>query len=141
MKQNLFKFIHRGAIFGGFGPIIIGIVYLILSFTLDDFSVTGTEIFTAILSTYLLAFVHAGASVFNEIERWSVGRSVLYHFSVLYVAYSICYLINSWIPFDITVFLIFTGIFIVSYLIVWLTVYIIVKRTGRRLNDSLKKSK
>ncbi|MBQ2735865.1 MAG: DUF3021 domain-containing protein [Clostridia bacterium] len=141
MKQNLFKFIHRGAIFGGFGPIIIGIVYLILSFTLDDFSVTGTEIFTAILSTYLLAFVHAGASVFNEIERWSVGRSVLYHFSVLYAAYSICYLINSWIPFDITVFLIFTGIFIVSYLIVWLTVYIIVKRTGRRLNDSLKKSK
>ncbi|MBQ8567384.1 MAG: DUF3021 domain-containing protein [Clostridia bacterium] len=141
MKQNLFKFIHRGAIFGGFGPIIIGIVYIILSFTLDDFSVTGTEIFTAILSTYLLAFVHAGASVFNEIERWSVGRSVLCHFSVLYVAYSICYLINSWIPFDITVFLIFTGIFIVSYLIVWLTVYIIVKRTGRRLNDSLKKSK
>ena len=141
MKQNLFKFIHRGAIFGGFGPIIIGIVYLILSFTLDDFYVTGTEIFTAILSTYLLAFVHAGASVFNEIERWSVGRSVLYHFSVLYAAYSICYLINSWIPFDITVFLIFTGIFIVSYLIVWLTVYIIVKRTGRRLNDSLKKSK
>jgi hypothetical protein len=141
MKRNLIKFIHRGTIFGGFGPIIIGIIYLILSFTLDNFSVTGTEIFTAILSTYLLAFVHAGVSVFNEIERWSVGRSMLYHFSVLYVAYSLCYLINSWIPFDITVFLIFTGIFIVSYLIVWLTVFIIVKRTGRRLNDSLKKSK
>ncbi len=141
MKRNLIKFIHRGTIFGGFGPIIIGIIYLILSFTLDDFSVTGTEIFTAILSTYLLAFVHAGVSVFNEIERWSVGRSMLCHISVLYVAYSLCYLINSWIPFDITVFLIFTGIFIVSYLIVWLTVFIIVKRTGRRLNDSLKKSK
>jgi hypothetical protein len=141
MKRNLIKFIHRGTIFGGFGPIIIGIIYLILSFTLDNFSVTGAEIFTAILSTYLLAFVHAGVSVFNEIESWSVGRSMLCHFSVLYVAYSLCYLINSWIPFDITVFLIFTGIFIVSYLIVWLTVFIIVKRTGRRLNDSLKKSK
>jgi len=141
MKQNLLKFIHRGAIFGGFGPIIIGIIYFILSFTLDNFSVTGTEIFTAILSTYLLAFVHAGASVFNEIESFSTGRSVLCHFSVLYAAYSLCYFINAWIPFDIKVFLIFTAIFVLSYLAVWLTVYLIVKRTSKRLNASLEKNK
>ncbi len=140
MKQNTVKFIHRGALFGGFGPIVTAIIYLILSFSIDNFSVTGTEMFSAIISTYILAFVHAGASVFNQIESWSWGRSTLFHFSTLYIAYSLCYLINSWIPFDITVLLIFTAAFVLTYLIITLTVYIIVKRIGKRLNECLEKN-
>ena len=59
MNKYVKSFLHRGLIFAGFGPIIMGIIYLILSYTVKDFSLDGKDAFMAILSTYLLAFVHA----------------------------------------------------------------------------------
>ena len=139
MKNSYVKsFLHRGLIFGGFGPIVMGIIYLILSLTFDDISVSGKDIFVIILSTYLLAFVHAGASIFNQIEHWGIAKSMLCHFSVLYVAYTVCYLINAWIPFDAVFFAIYTCVFVIVYLVIWLSVFIAVRITGKKLNAKLK---
>ena len=139
MNKGYFKaFLHRGLIFGGFGPIIVGIVFFVLSLTLEDFSLSGQEVFFAIISTYLLAFLQAGASIFNQIESWSIAKSMLCHFATLYLAYVSCYLLNSWIPFDVKVILIFTAIFVVSYLVIWLSVFFAVRGTSRRLNERVK---
>ena len=131
-------FFFRGLLFGGFGPIIAGIVYLILHLTLEDLTLTGLQVFTAIVSTYLLAFVHAGASVFNQIESWPLAKSTLCHFGLLYVAYILCYVINSWIPFEPLVLGIFTAIFAVGYAVIWLAVYVSIRVTVKRLNRSLR---
>ncbi len=131
-------FFLRGLVFGGFGPVILGIVYLVLHFTLEDFTLTGDEVFIAILSIYLLAFVHAGASVFNQIESWPVAKSILCHFGLLYVAYALCYVINSWIPFEPVVLGIFTAVFAAVYGLVWLIVYTCIRATVKRLNRSLQ---
>lgn len=138
MNKNLKEFLHRGLMFAGFGPVIAGIVFLILDYTVKDFSLSGTQVLVAIASTYLLAFVHAGSSVFHQIESWSASKSLLCQLSLLYVAYTICYLVNSWIPFEVTVILIYTAIFVVAYLAIWLTVYLCVKAASRRLNAQLK---
>ena len=131
-------FFFRGLLFGGFGPIIAGIVFLVLHFTLKDLTLTGLQVFTAIVSTYLLAFVHAGASVFNQIESWPLAKSTLCHFGVLYIAYVLCYVINSWIPFEPLVLGIFTAIFAVGYAVIWLAVYVSIRVTVKRLNRSLR---
>ncbi len=138
MNKYLKSFLHRGLIFAGFGPIVMGIVYFILSVTLDDFSLGGKEVFVATVSTHLLAFVHAGASVFNQIERWPIAKSLLAHFATLYLMYLLCYLVNSWIPFDWAVVGIFTAIFVVVYFIIWSIVLISIKATEKRLNARLK---
>lgn len=137
MNKYVREFFHRGLLFSGLGPIIAGIVYLILSYTLENFSLTGPQVFIAIISTYLLAFIQAGASVFNQIENWPLPKSMLFHFSVIYVAYILCYLINSWIPFDAKVIIIFTAIFVVTYLLIWLIVYFLVKATCKEFNKKL----
>ena len=131
-------FFFRGLLFGGFGPIIAGIVYLILHLTLQDLTLTGLQVFTTIVSTYLLAFVHAGASVFNQIESWPLAKSTLCHFGLLYIAYVLCYVINSWIPFEPLVLGIFTAIFAVGYAVIWLAVYVSIRVTVKRLNRSLR---
>ncbi len=138
MNKYVKEFLHRGMAFGGFGPIIVGIIYLILSYTLDGFSLSGLEVFTAIVSTYLLAFIQAGASVFNQIEDWPLAKSLLCHFATLYVAYVGCYLLNAWIPFDVTVLLIFTAIFVVAYFVIWITVYLAVRATSKKMNQKLQ---
>lgn len=138
MNRYVKDFLHRGLMFGGFGPIVAGIVFLILSFSLEDFSLGGAELFLAIVSTYVLAFLQAGASVFNQIEKWPIAKSLLCHFGTLYLAYSLCYLVNAWIPFDWRVLLIFTLIFAVTYLVIWLTVWGIIRSTSKRFNERLK---
>lgn len=137
MNKYLKNFLHRGLIFGGFGPIVLGIIFFILSKTIDDFSLDGSEVLLGIISTYLLAFVQAGVSVFNQVEHWSVPKSLLCHFGSLYAVYVFFYVVNSWIPFEWGVIGIFTAIFVVTYFIIWFTVYFIVKSTKKKLNSAL----
>ena len=138
MNIYLKRFLQRGVAFGGFGPIILGIVFLILSLTINDFSLGGREVCLAIISTYILAFVQAGASVFNQIEEWPIAKCTAVHFLTLYVVYVGCYLLNSWIPFDINVVLIFTAIFAAGYFVVWLAVFISIKAVSKKLNAKIK---
>ena len=138
MNKYVKEFFHRGLVFSGFGPIIFGIIIFIVSKTTDNLVLNAGEVLVGIVSTYLLAFVHAGASVFNQIEHWSTGKSLLCHLSTLYVAYSLCYVANIWIPFEPKVLLIFTLIFMVIYFVVWGIVYFTIKATSKNFNAKLK---
>lgn len=137
MNKYVKEFLHRGLMFGGFGPIILAIIYFILSKTLDNFTLSGTEVLLGIISTYLLAFIQAGVSVFNQIEHWPLAKCLLCHLVSLYLAYSLCYVANTWIPFEPKVLLIFTVIFMAIYFIVWGIVCFIVKTTSKNLNAKL----
>ena len=138
MNKYLKSFLLRGLIFGGFGPVILGIIYFCISIFHHEIIFGGTEILLGIISVYILAFVHAGASIFNQIEEWGLNKSIAFHFGTLYLAYSLCYLINSWIPFDIKVFGIFTAIFIGVYFVIWTIVYLCVRNASKKLNAKLK---
>lgn len=139
MNKYLKAFFQRGLAFGGFGPIIAGIVFLCISTAVDDFSLTAPQAFLAIVSTYILAFVQAGVSIFNQIESWPIAKSLLCHMGSVYVAYIFCYLVNFWIPLKISVILIFTAIFLVAYLSVWFIVFLAVKATSKKINEKLEK--
>ena len=90
-----------------------------------------------IVTTYILAFVQAGATVFNQIEHWSMPKSIFCHFGLLYVVYSLAYVANSWIPFKAEVLGVFTVIFVVVFFLVWGIVYLAVKSTGKKFNEKL----
>ncbi len=138
MNPYVKKFFLRGLLFSGFGPLIAGVVYWCLSTSLPDFSLSGGQAFLGILSTYLLAFLQAGASVFNQIDHWSPLKSMFFHFSTIYLAYTLCYVVNRWIPFEPMILLIFTAIFAVTYLVIWLTVVLITRQVEKRLNQKLQ---
>ena len=60
--------------------------------------------------------------------------------TVLYCAYVLCYLANTWLPFEPIALLIFTGVFIGAYAVVWTTVFLIVRNTSKKLNQKIIKS-
>lgn len=134
MNKYLKSFLFRGLVFGGFGPIILGIIYLIISVQIDNFTISGSDVFIGIISVYLLAFVHAGVSVFNTIEHWSILKSLICHFSTLYISYLTCYLINSWLDFNLLAVIIFTIVFISIYFVIWVIVVSIIKINAKKLN-------
>lgn len=136
MKEIVKKFIKRGMAFGGFGPIITAIVILIISINDKDLMISPTQFITVTLSTYLLGFIHAGTSVFHE-EDISIIKAMGLQLLFLYIAYLGSYLINDWIPFDWNVIIIFTLIFVTGYLIIWLTIYLIIRYRIKKLNQKL----
>lgn len=137
MNKHVKSYFFRGLLFGGFGPIIAGLVFCIVHSTGVDTEFSGVEVFVAVVSTYVLAFVQAGSSVFNQIEDWPIAKSVGIHFLSLYIVYVGCYLVNRWLPFDWRVIAIFSGIFLATYIVIWLTVYLIVKATSKKLNEKI----
>ena len=137
MNKYVKKFLHRGLMFSGFGPIVAGIVYLSIDLSGTALMLDGFDLFIGILSTYLLAFIQAGASVFNQIESWPLSRSLLFHLGSIYLAYVGAYLVNSWIPFEPIVLLIFTAAFLVTYFAIWLTVYFITRAVSKRMNERI----
>ena len=137
MNKYVKKFLHRGLMFGGFGPIVAGIVYLSIDLSGIALMLDGFDLFMGILSTYLLAFIQAGASIFNQIESWPLSRSLLFHLGSIYLAYVGAYIVNSWIPFEPIVLLIFTAAFLVTYFAIWLTVYFITRAVTKRMNERI----
>ncbi len=137
MNKYIKQFLLRGLMFSGFGPVIAGIVYVSVSMNIEDFALTGMEVCLAIISTYMLAFLQAGASVFNQIEHWNLPKSMFFHFLTIYVAYLGCYLINYWIPFEPVAVAIFTASFVVLYFIIWAIVLLSIKVTTKKLNRKL----
>ena len=123
--------------FAGFGPIVFGIIILCISYFDRVADHSALPIFSGIVTTYILAFVQAGATVFNQIEHWSVPKSLFSHFGLLYVFYSLAYVVNSWIPFKVEVLGVFTVIFVVGFFLIWGIVYLAVKSTGKKFNEKL----
>ena len=134
MKKYVKEFFHIGAMFAGLGPIIYGIIALTTPSSVSD----GKTVFIAIVSTYILAFLHAGASVFNRIEHWPLTKSAFFHMLTLYVSYLGCYLVNSWLAFDIMNVIWFTVIFVAIYAVVWIAVVVSIKTVSKKLNKNLK---
>lgn len=138
MNKYVKNYLQRGIAFGGLGPIVTGIVFLILQLAGVKVVLNGAEVFVAVLSTYILAFVQAGSSIFNQIDGWPIAKSMGIHFACLYVVYVSCYLVNRWLPFSWKVIAIFTGVFLGVYLTVWLTVYFITLCVSKKLNKKIK---
>lgn len=138
MKNNKYlrQFLLTGACFAGLGPIIYGfILWQIVSPA--NLEIKSSQVFLAILSTYVFAFVQAGTSVFHKIESWSPLKAALLQLVCIYLTCTVCYLVNSWIPFNWKVVLIYTVFFVLAYVIIWLVVSIITKATVKKLNKKL----
>ena len=138
MNPYVKKFLKRGMMFSGLGPIVAGITYLILDLTGTDIKLSGGDILLAIITTYVIAFVQAGSSVFGEVDTWGPVKGLIFQLLSIYLVYTVGYLVNRWIPLDYKVILIYTGIFIAVFLTVWFSIYFTVKKRTEKLNEKLK---
>ena len=139
MKKYVLDFFRRGLIAGGFGPIVLAIIYLILQKQGVVEILTVKEVCHGIFSLSALAFIAGGMNAIYQIERLPLMVAILIHGSVLYISYLGTYLLNGWLEWGMIPVLAFSGIFIVGYLIIWAIIYAIIKRNTKRVNEVLKK--
>ena len=133
------EFLRRGIVACGLGPIVLAVLYLILQRNGVVESLTVNAVCVGIFSLSALAFISGGVNVIYKIERLPLMGAVSVHGGVLYVSYLVTYLVNDWLEFGTAPILVFTGIFIVGYMLIWAVIYSIIKKNTDKLNKSLKK--
>ena len=138
MRKTALEFVRRGLVAGGFGPVILAVLYIILERSGEIMSLTASQVCTGIFSLYALAFIAGGMNVVYQIERLPLMAVISIHGGVLYIGYLITYLVNGWLELGKTPIMVFTAIFIAGYLAIWAVIYHITRRNTRRLNEMLK---
>ena len=141
MKRYIGNFVQRGLTACGFGPLVLAIIYLILQNQGIVQTLTVNEVCIGILSLSGLAFLAGGMNSIYQIEQLPLMVAILIHGGVLYIGYLGTYLLNGWLELGITPVLVFTGIFVVGYLVIWAIIYSIIKKNTDRINEVLKKQK
>ena len=139
MKKKISGFIHRGLIACGLGPIVFAVVYLILQHKGIAQTMTVNQMCLGIFSLSGLAFVAGGMNVIYQVERLPLMAAIFIHGTVLYLSYLATYLINGWLELGAAPILVFTGIFLMGYVVIWAVIYTVIKRKTAQLNAALKK--
>ena len=137
MKKLFLEFCRRGMTASGFGPIVLAVVYLILNHQSSIELLTVNQVCIGIFSLSALAFIAGGMNVVYQIECLPLMYAIFLHGIVLYIVYLITYLINGWIIWGLTPIFVFTGIFVFSYIVIWIVIYIITKNNTDKINRIL----
>lgn len=138
MKKVALGFLRRGVMSCGVGPIILAVLYLILHHNGVVENVSVKELCVGIFSLSALAFIAGGMNALYQLERLPLMAAILIHGSVLYVSYLVTYLVNGWLEWGRVPVLVFTGIFVEGYLVIWVVIYFVIKRKTKNLNEMLK---
>ena len=137
MKKFLSNFFLRGLVAGSFGPPVLAVIYWILGATGAVDSLSPKEVALGILTIEILALVVGGMSAIYQQEQLPLAMAILIHGGVLYAAYILIYLINGWLQRQMVPILVFTGIFVTGYGLIWLFIYLFNKARIKKVNQGL----
>ena len=138
MKAFLKDFCLRGMVSAWGGPVVLGIVYALLDATGAVPTLSTGEVAVGILSLTVLAFFVAGMTAIYQVEQLPLPTAILIHGGVLYLLYLAAYFVNGWLAYQGTDVLIFSGIFLCGYAIIWGIIYLFNRKRIQRLNRKLR---
>lgn len=138
MKRYILDFIHRGLVACGIGPVVLAVIYWILQQQGLIQMLTVNEVCLGIVSIEALAFIAGGMNVIYQMERLPLMAAIFMHGIVLYISYLVTYLMNGWMEWGTTPLLVFTGVFVIGYLVIWVIIYYIIRRKTMKLNRILE---
>lgn len=136
MKKYVLEFVKRGLMAASGGPLILAIIYGVLEATKTVTVLTPGEACMGIVSITVMAFIAAGITMIYQVESLPLPMAILIHGGVLYLDYLMIYLLNSWLPGNAVG--IFTIIFFTGFALVWLVIYLCIRKKTQRLNEKMK---
>lgn len=139
MEKYVKEFLHRGLLCMGFGPLVLAIVFAILSLCGVVQTLAVSEMVLGIFTITVMAFVAAGATVVYKIEELHLLYAILIHGVTLYVDYLAIYLVNGWLKDGVTPLIVFTVVFVLGFLLTWTIVYLFIRKDIKKMNRKIIK--
>ncbi len=104
----------------------------------------GNEINAVILQALLCGLLGAGfgaSSVIWEIEHWSILKQTGIYFIIASIIMMPMAYLMYWMEHTIKGFLMYFGIFVFIFIFIWIIQFVIGKRTVKKMNENLYKTK
>ena len=139
MKQTVLEFCRRGLVACGFGPLVLAVIYLFLQHQGVVQTLAVDQVCLEIVSLSALAFVAGGMNVIYRMEQLPLMVAILIHGGVLYIWYLLTYLVNNWLEWGAMPILVFSGIFVISYLGIWVVIFFVTQKNTARVNEMLRR--
>ena len=115
-------------------------ILLIIEKKVDIQLLDISQVYRGIFTLSALAFLAGGMNFIYQVERLPLISAIIIHGSVLYLGYLVTYLINGWLEWTCTQILVFSMIFILSYLLIWTVIYTCIRRKTVRINAILEQN-
>ena len=141
MKKHILDFIRRGAAACGLGPLVLAILYIVLEQNGTLEILTVRQVCIGIFSLSALAFIAGGMNAIYQIEQLPLLVAISIHGAVLYLSYLATYLINGWLEWGSAPVLVFTGIFVVGFIGIWVVICSIIRKNTNKVNQMLNKKR
>ena len=138
MKKFILDFMLRGLVACGFGPAVLAIIYFALYKSGAAETLPIPETCVGILSISVLAFICGGMTAIYQVEKLHIITAIMLHGGVLYAAYLVTYLLNNWLAEGVIPLLVFSGIFVVGFAVIWVIIYTIDRKHIAKINAILK---
>ena len=139
MNKTVREFIRRGLIAWGFGPQVLAVLYWMLYRQGLIETLKVHEVCLGIFSLSALAFIAGGMNVIYQIERLPLMAAISIHGGILYISYLVTYLVNGWLVWGMAPIVVFSGIFLLSYLVISALIYAVIRKNTQRVNEGLRK--
>lgn len=150
-NKNLKKEAVKRAIMGFMYGVFIGQTILILeSLAMRDgnfypvaaslVDLAGTKIAAVIIQYFLTGLIgttFAATTVIFEMDSWSLLRQTILHFIITSIVMYIAGFLCGWFPHKLSSTLIWFGIFIVIYVIFWISFSSYYKNKVKKMNEAL----
>lgn len=134
MKTFLFRSMI-GIFFGAFIAVMLtnSIVYFGEKEVLD-----GQLFLKNSLGTIFCGWFFTVSPLYFENSNLRLSQQTGLHFVTIFVLYFILAFAIGWVPFTMNSFLLMFGVFIVCYLIFWISFYLYFRKQARKLNEELQ---
>jgi Protein of unknown function (DUF3021) len=134
MKIFLFRSMI-GVFFGAFLFVMVtnSIVYFGEKDALD-----GQLFLKNSLGTIFCGWFFTVSPLYFENSNLRLAQQTGLHFATIFVLYFILAFAIGWVPFTMNSFLLMLGIFIICYLIFWISFYLYFRKQARKLNAELQ---
>jgi len=139
MKKTIREFFRRGLIACGFGPMVLAVIYLILQRQGVIETLTVDAVCRGIFSLSVLAFIAGGMNVVYQVEQLPLMAAILFHGIILYGSYLATYLCNGWLAWGTLPIVVFSAVFVLGYIVIWVFIYSFNKKHIRKVNQILQK--
>lgn len=126
-------------VLGGFGCAAILLLIALTILIANDVELTLQAIRLNLLGSMAMGGYFAVASLIFEYDKWSPLKQIVIHFSLSVLLFFPIALGVGWLPPRLLPMVAGLGMFLVFYLIFWVSFTIYFRRQAKALNDSVSK--
>lgn len=148
MKKHLFLLIN-GIALGEFFGLVFSLFFSYLyglsnyapsapTFT-DHFNRPLNAVFVSVILWGLMGLVFSIGALVFKIDQWSIRKRTVINFIIYYCGFSPLAILAGWFPLNWVNWSIFTVIFVLTYVIIWLINVSLIKHDLQQINQKIRK--